>query len=128
GNFSAATSFSILVSPKQVAIGDFDGDGNQDLAVASSNSGDNVSILLGDGMGNFSAPTRFGASANSEPMSVAVGDFNGDGKQDLAFANSFGTVQNVSILLRDCGARSEERRVGKEWSTGVGACRGKERD
>ena len=59
---------------------------------------DNVSILLGDGTGNFSAPTNFGAG--DAPFSVAVGDFNGDGKQDLAVANSHS--DNVSILLRDC--------------------------
>ena len=65
-------------------MGDFNGDGKQDLAVANSDS-DNVSILLGDGAGNFSAPTNF--DAGNDPYSVAVGDFNGDGKQDLAVAN-----------------------------------------
>ena len=45
----------------------------------------NVSILLGDGTGNFSAPTNF--AVGDRPYSVAVGDFNGDGKQDLAVAN-----------------------------------------
>ena len=59
----------------------------------------NVSILLGDGAGNFSAATDFAAGDN--PHSVAVGDFNGDGKQDLAVANGTSS-DNVSILLRDC--------------------------
>ena len=73
------------------------------MAMASKTSpwpmvSNNVSILLGDGAGNFSAPTNFGAG--SSPNSVAVGDFNGDGKQDLAVAN--GGSNNVSILLRDC--------------------------
>src|SRR5439155_11547423 len=67
-----------------------------DLAVANNNSF-NVSILLGDGAGNFSAPTNFGAGVF--PYSVAVGDFNGDGKQDLAVANN--GSNNVSILLGD---------------------------
>ena len=83
-------------SPGSVAVGDFNGDGKQDLAVANANSG-NVSILLGDGAGNFSAATNFGAGLI--PYSVAVGDFNGDGKQDLAVAN-YGS-DNVSILLGD---------------------------
>ena len=78
-------------------MGDFNGDGNQDLAVANRSS-DNVSILLGDGTGNFSAATNF--SAGDVPFSVAVGDFNGDGKQDLAVASV--NSENVSILLRDC--------------------------
>ena len=41
-------------------MGDFNGDGKQDLAVANFNS-NNVSILLGNGAGNFSAATNFGA-------------------------------------------------------------------
>ena len=61
------------------------------MAMASKTSplptlgSDNVSILLGDGTGNFSAPTNF--TVGGGPYSVAVGDFNGDGKQDLAVAN-----------------------------------------
>ena len=75
---------SLAFGPFSVAVGDFNGDGKQDLAVANQGS-DNVSILLGDGTGNFSAPTNF--AAGNGPCSVAVGDFNGDGKQDLAVAN-----------------------------------------
>jgi FG-GAP-like repeat len=45
GTFVAATNFAAGISPVSVAIGDFNGDGRQDLAVANSNS-DNVSILL----------------------------------------------------------------------------------
>ncbi|MEO6970912.1 MAG: VCBS repeat-containing protein, partial [Chthoniobacterales bacterium] len=65
----------------------------QDLAVADSDS-DNVSILLGDGTGNFSAATNF---AVVNPTSVAVGDFNSDGNQDLAVAAE--GPNNASILL-----------------------------
>ena len=44
-----------------------------------------VSIRLGDGLGGFSGATD--VSVGSEPLSVAIGDFNRDGKQDLAVAN-----------------------------------------
>ena len=81
--------------PVSVAVGDFNGDGKQDLAVANDSS-DNVSILLGDGTGNFSAATNFGTG--DCPYSVAVGDFNGDGKQDLAVANRVLSVD----LVPDC--------------------------
>ena len=99
GNFSAATNFTVGLGPFSVAVGDFNGDGKQDLAVANDHL-DNVSILLGDGTGNFSAPANF--ATGDAPFSVAVGDFNGDGKQDLAVANFHSA--NVSILLRDCPA------------------------
>ena len=88
------------LDPDSIAVGDFNGDGKQDLAVAILNSW-NVSILLGDGAGHFGAP-NFGAGTN--PFSIAIGDFNGDGKQDLAVAND--GSNNVSILLRNCGPLS----------------------
>ena len=67
--------------PPTVAVGDFDGDGKLDIAVANSGSG-NVSILLGNGDGTFQAAVNFDAGAG--PQEIAVGDFNGDHKLDLA--------------------------------------------
>ena len=57
-----------------------------------------VSILLGNGDGTFSAPTDF--AAGNLNQSVAVGDFNGDGKQDLAVATGilWATGLAVSVL------------------------------
>jgi hypothetical protein len=82
--------------PNSIAVGDFNGDGKLDLAVANAYSG-TVSIFLGDGKGNFTLASSPATGAN--PSSVAVGDFNGDGKLDLAVANlSSGTV---AILLGD---------------------------
>src|ERR1700719_2022414 len=77
-----------------MGMGDFNGDGNQDLVVANNNSND-VSILLGNGDGTFQPNVDFGAG--TVPNSVAVGDFNGDGRQDLAVANA--SSNDVSILL-----------------------------
>jgi len=96
--FAAPTNFFFGPEdgPESVAVGDFNGDSQPDLAVASSNSSF-VSILLGDGAGDFSGPTNFDAGTN--PDSVALGDFNGDGKLDLAVANF--NSNNVSILLGD---------------------------
>ena len=102
GSFGAKTDFGTGSGPASVAVGDFNGDGNLDLAVANFVD-DTVSILLGTGTGSFGAKTDFGTG--SLPLSVAVGDFNGDGKLDLAVAN-LGSVfvtdpgpATVSILL-----------------------------
>jgi len=78
-----------------VAVGDFNGDGKLDLAVAT-NISQTASILLGHGTGHFALASSPGAGAN--PNCVAVGDFNGDGKLDLAVAN-FAEDGTVSILL-----------------------------
>jgi predicted nucleotidyltransferase len=79
-----------------VAVGDFNGDSDPDLAVANEVS-DNVSVLLGDGSGGFGAASNFGVGDG--PRSVAVGDFNGDSDPDLAVANF--DSDNVSVLLGD---------------------------
>src|SRR5437899_10030713 len=73
--------------------GDFNRDGIPDLVVTNLFSG-SVSVLLGNGDGTFRAPVAFGAG--SSPVFVAVGDFDGDGAQDLAVANYHSTV---SVLL-----------------------------
>src|SRR6516165_8851187 len=79
GSFQAARNFGAGFSPDSVAVGDFNGDGVADLAVANGSSA-NVSVLVGNGDGSFQAARSFGADIN--PRSVAVGDFNGDGVAD----------------------------------------------
>src|SRR3989454_1109730 len=119
GTFQSPRNFGGGSSPRSVAVGDFNGDRKQDLAVANAGS-TTVSVLLGNGDGTFQPAASFVVGTNG-PWSVAVGDFNGDGKQDLAAAN-YGSP-TVSVLLGNGDGtfqRSEERRVGKEcrsrWS------------
>jgi hypothetical protein len=71
------------LDPYSVGIGDFNGDGKADLAVASSSG---LSVLLGNGNGTFQAPTIYKQSSPGEFLAIA--DFNGDGKLDIAWPNS----------------------------------------
>jgi FG-GAP-like repeat/FG-GAP repeat len=99
GHFSTPSSYSTPNTPGVVVVGDFNGDGNQDLAVVNGL----ISIFLGNGAGSFSAAINFSVGnpyPGPNPLDVAVGDFNGDGKQDLVTANN--NAGNVAILLRDC--------------------------
>jgi type II secretory pathway component GspD/PulD (secretin) len=87
------TDFSVGHSPNAVAVGDFNGDGKLDMAVA--NQGDNtVSILLGNGDGSFQSQTTI--TTGLAPDAVVTGDFNADGKLDLAVANF--TDNSISIF------------------------------
>jgi hypothetical protein len=104
GNFTTASTSATGIYPQSVAVGDFNGDGYLDLAVANQCGSDpncaspgTLTILLGDGTGNFT--TVSSPATGNEPVSVAVGDFNGDGKLDLAVANA--NDNTVSILLGD---------------------------
>jgi hypothetical protein len=94
--FLPPVSYTTGSSPRSVAVGDFNGDGHLDLAVANFNDG-TLSILLGNGDGTFQDAQGF--NAGSFPYSVAVGDFNGDGIPDLAVANYLYPHSTVSILL-----------------------------
>jgi len=88
--FTNAADVSVGSGPKAMSIGDFNGDGNQDLAVANGDVS-TVSIRLGDGTGSFSGTSNVSVGAN--PTSVAIGDFNRDGNQDFAAAcNGAGAV------------------------------------
>lgn len=72
-------------TPSFVARGDFHGNGNIDVVTADT-SGDTVSLFPGNGNGTFGFATSFPAG-NSVAGSLVVGDFNRDGKLDLALAN-----------------------------------------
>ena len=106
GGFTPAigSPFTVGTDPESIAVGDFNGDGNMDLAVANYNNGGtgSVTVLLGDGMGGFTVDAGSPFSA-SNPKAIAVSDFNGDGKADIAIANNAGSFQNgtVSIWLGD---------------------------
>jgi VCBS repeat protein/List-Bact-rpt repeat protein len=82
--------------PTAAAVGDFNGDGNLDIAVANLVSND-VSILLGNGDGTFQPARNY--VTGSSPGSIAVGDFNSDGRLDLVVTNFLGGT--LSVLLGD---------------------------
>jgi hypothetical protein len=77
---------SVGTSPSSLALADFNRDGKLDLAVANAGSND-VTILLGDGAGGFRPAAGSPFAAGHSPNDIAVGDVNGDGNLDLAFAN-----------------------------------------
>jgi hypothetical protein len=97
GSFSDTSSASLGYGyHASAAVADFNGDGNDDFAAADRDTS-TVSVLLGDGTGNFSGPADF--SAGGAPLSVTAGDLNGDGRPDLVTANGY--YNTVGVLLND---------------------------
>ena len=104
GTFTGPVNYPVDGAPPSgsasLAVGDLNGDGNLDLVMASTagNGGCSlgcVSILKGNGDGSFQTPIDLSDGVN-QPQAVAVGDFNGDGREDIAVANGDGTL---SVLL-----------------------------
>src|SRR3954452_21870763 len=94
----AGSPFAAGTAPNQIVTGDFNLDTKPDLAVVNSSS-DNVTILLGDGIGGFTPAPGSPVMVAQTPKSVAVGDFNNDGKPDFAADNFIGG--SVSVFLGD---------------------------
>jgi hypothetical protein len=92
---------STFGTPRAVAVADFNGDGQLDVAVTGTtdqfkDSRPNmVSILLGNGKGGFKPMVNY--EVGYQPFSIVTADFNGDAKPDLAVANQ--ASGTVSILL-----------------------------
>ncbi len=98
GTFGGPITLPIGVAlPTAVVAGDFFGDGKQDLVVSDSRA-DLVSVFRGNGDGTFQAPlSYFLDTSATQPGSLVAGDFNGDGKLDLAATNA--VTNDVSVLL-----------------------------
>lgn len=116
GTFQAAVNYS-SGDPSALAVitADFNGDGKPDLAVANANcsagefevscSTGSVGVLLGNGDGTFQTAVRY-STIDLQAFSIVAGDFNHDGKVDLAVGNKncedispCGTVSSVAVLL-----------------------------
>src|SRR5204863_5624911 len=72
------------VAPDFITSGDFNGDGNPDLAVLGGAAG-GLLVHLGNGAGGFAAPDSYAVGAY--PYAIAAGELNGDGRLDLVVAN-----------------------------------------
>lgn len=106
GTFAAKSDHPAGSDAFATAVADFNLDGNPDIVVVNAFGIDGTNgdfgVYLGNGDGSFDAAETFSAGTDSldqpnHPRSVAVGDFNGDGKPDLVLANSPG--DSVAVVL-----------------------------
>jgi beta-lactam-binding protein with PASTA domain len=113
-----------------VAVGDFNRDGNLDLAVQSYSG--SITILLGNGDGTFGAPTDYNpggyTGSYTGDASMVLGDFNGDGFLDIAtlvtpapsgymavgvlYGNGDGTFQSPVVFPTSANGNSSSLAVG----------------
>ncbi len=96
GTFGAILNAAVGEGSNYAALGDFNGDGNPDLAT-SNNLKNNITVLLGNGDGTFSGRTDW--EMGKLPEQVVLGDLNGDGILDVATANE--QSDDVSVRFGD---------------------------
>jgi hypothetical protein len=116
GTFQAPVQYDIGASADYVEVADFNNDKKLDLLVSTSGAGEtsnpvagSIAILLGNGDGTFQAAktTSTGSFAGTTPF-VAIGDFNGDGKPDVATGNDF---INPNCIPHEVGSNCTEGNV-----------------
>jgi Calx-beta domain/FG-GAP-like repeat/Domain of unknown function (DUF4214)/FG-GAP repeat len=121
-NFAPKQDFATGPNPRSVAVGDLNGDGKLDLAAVNLNS-NTVSVLLnttapGDAVASFAPKHDFGTGAG--PVSVSVGDVNGDGKLDLVVANFNSNTASVLLNTTEPGADTPSFAVKQDVATSEG--------
>ncbi|MBN9118445.1 MAG: VCBS repeat-containing protein [Planctomycetes bacterium] len=90
--FLTPVSYSAGVNPGGIAVGDFNDDGRDDMAVVNQAAAGTVTVLLSNADGTFAPGVSY--AAGSSPIAAAAGDLNGDGKVDLV---TVGTGVNVLL-------------------------------
>ena len=87
-------------APRDIAVADVNGDGKLDLVTANDGS-NSVSVLLGTSptgssvTGNFGFTDATDYAAGTRPSSLAIGDFNNNGKLDIAVTNLLANTVTV---------------------------------
>lgn len=92
GTFQTPTRYDF--AKLNAVPGDFNGDGKTDLAVASLNNTTTIGVMLGNGDGTFQSAPHYAVGSN--PLFLAMGELNGDGRPELVVANS--GANDISVL------------------------------
>jgi len=108
-SFDAKVDYTVGNNPNVVSVGDFDGDGKPDMAVAN-NTGFTVSVLRNTSSvsafsaGSFAPRVDLVPFGGDRPSSLAIADLDGDGKLDIASTNQI--LGSVSIFKNNCSPGS----------------------
>lgn len=103
GDTPGATQFHQLTirvgqGPRWISVADVNHDGNRDILVTNADAG-TVSVLLGDGKGQFREAPGSPFVAGPQPNDIAIADMNGDDNADLVIPNH--QAPTITILLGD---------------------------
>lgn len=103
GTFQEAVNYSVGLVPYSAVVCDLNGDGLPDVVVANAYS-NSITVLVGRGDGTFATSMNFVTGEPSTPFSLALSDFNGDQKDDIATANFVDS--SISVLINQTAQSS----------------------
>jgi len=114
GTFKSATCSSPVNTGGTMVLGDFNGDGKLDAALLSNSSSSyDINVYLGKGDGTFANPLVYPAPPGAG-ISLAAGDFNGDGRTDLVVGSADGVTNAVVFLQTVASVSPTSLAFGKE--------------
>jgi 6-phosphogluconolactonase (cycloisomerase 2 family) len=116
-SFAAKVDYPAAGSPANVSIADFDGDGKLDLAVVNISS-NIVSFYRNTSTNTISFAAKIDFTTGASPYGIAIADFNGDGKQDIAVANY--ASNTVSVLKNNSSPGNISFGVKSDFTIGAG--------
>jgi hypothetical protein len=87
GTFGARVEYPLPTFAQDLAAGDFNGDGIQDLVVTINDPQIDLSLLIGRGDGTFAAPVNFANTSGFDSPAVVATDLNNDGSLDVVIAH-----------------------------------------
>ena len=118
-SFAKVNAGGIGVEPFAMVTADFNGDGKPDFAStdAAGNAVDFVFNTSSGGVGSFASAGALG-TAGQDPLGLAVGDFNGDGKPDVVTANYF--ANTVTVMFNNTAAGAATASFTRAAVLGVG--------
>ena len=99
GNGTFASVVNYLtggIEPRGVAVADFNADGYNDVVV-TNNGSNTIGVLLDNGDGTFATAVTSSTGSGSYPFGVTVGDFNADGKPDVAVTDTYTAYASTTI-------------------------------
>ena len=94
------SAYTVGAAPRQIAVGDYNGDGRPDLAVTNWGS-NTVSVLLRNSTGAAFVAEGAAVPVGVQPFGIRTGDFNRDGRPDIALVNE--ADDTAQLLLRNPG-------------------------
>ncbi len=87
GTFGPRVEYPLFTWAQDLAAGDFDGDGDQDLVVTINDPGVGLALLIGRGDGTFAAPVNFPNTSGFDSPAVVAADMTNDGMLDVVIAH-----------------------------------------